>query len=76
MISDKKGNNKFLIEEKWKPLGIKIPEVSDWKCYLFSNHGGRGITFWPKKGYVPNFIVRFFMRTLLDCYWVKDKDER
>ena len=22
----------------------------------------------------PNFIKRFFMRTLLDFYWVKDKD--
>ena len=50
---------------------LRTMEPSDWECYLFSNHGGGGITWIPEKGKVPNFIVRFFMRVLLGCHWHK-----
>lgn len=55
---------------------ISNPELSDWKCYLFGNHGGSGLTYRAPKGCEPNFIVRFFMKLLLDCYWYKVEDDK
>jgi hypothetical protein len=50
------------------------PELSDWQCYLFgSRQWSEGITYRPKAGHVPNFFVRWCMKVMLACTWVKDK---
>lgn len=43
-----------------------------WACYLFGSKPGEGGIIWyPPSGCVPNFVVRFFMRVLLGCTWIK-----
>lgn len=47
----------------------QIPVMSkDWECHLF---GGDGIKYIPREGQVPNVLVRFMMKVLLGCKWVK-----
>ncbi len=49
-----------------------VPELSDWQCYLFgSRQFAEGITYRPKAGHVPNFFVRWCMKVMLGCTWVK-----
>lgn len=53
---------------------LKLPEYSDWQCYMFGNRpGGAGLIYRPAKNQVPNFFVRAMMRLCFDCLWVKDK---
>ena len=53
---------------------LRLPELSNWTCYLFGNRpGGGGIAYTPQKGKVPNRFARFMMRICFDCYWVKNK---
>jgi hypothetical protein len=52
---------------------LKIPEQSEWRCYLFCNKpGGVGIIYRPITGQVPNWFVRWMMKICLGCTWVKD----
>jgi hypothetical protein len=51
---------------------INTPEKSEWTCYLFgSKPGGCGLIYWPRKGQVPNWFVRWMMKVCFDCTWVK-----
>jgi hypothetical protein len=53
---------------------VHEPDRSEWVCYLFGNRPGRqGMTYYPKKGYEPNWFVRWMMRICFDCLWVKEK---
>ena len=47
--------------------------VSEWRCYLFGNEvGGQGMVYTPAKGKEPNFVVRWLMKIMLACTWVKE----
>lgn len=51
---------------------LVILEQSEWQCYMFGNSpGGTGFVYTPAKGREPNFFVRWMMKILLDCTWVK-----
>ena len=52
---------------------IKLPERSEWKCYMFGNtpHDNQGIVYIPGKGKEPNWFVRWMMKICFDCLWVK-----
>jgi hypothetical protein len=51
---------------------IKLPEPSDWVCYLFgSKPGGNGLVYYPRKDSVPNGFVRWMMWLCFDCTWIK-----
>lgn len=51
---------------------LRVPERSDWSCYLFGNKpGGMGIVYVPAKDQVPNWFVRWMMKICLGCTWVK-----
>ena len=49
----------------------KLPEPSGWKCHLFGSKDASGIVYFPAKGHVPNFFVRWMMKVCLGCTWVK-----
>jgi hypothetical protein len=54
---------------------ITPAEEPDWKCYLFGNTpNGQGIVYFPRKGQVPNWFVRWMMKVCLGCTWVKKKN--
>lgn len=47
--------------------------TSEWRCYLFGNTpNGNGIVYTPAKGKEPNFVVRWLMKIMLACTWVKE----
>lgn len=46
---------------------------SEWSCYLFGNTpGGGGMVYVPEKGKQPNRFVRWCMKVMLACAWVKE----
>jgi hypothetical protein len=47
------------------------PEKSGWKCELFGSTNCN-FAWYPDKGCVPNWFVRFFMRICFDCKWTKE----
>lgn len=51
----------------------KEPERSDWKCHLFGADPttGDGFVLTPAKEDVPNWFIRYTMKVLLGCTWVK-----
>ena len=52
---------------------IKLPEYSDWQCYMFGARSGSGdLIYRPFKGREPHAFARFMMRLCFDCHWVKD----
>jgi hypothetical protein len=53
-----------------------VPERSEWKCYMFGNNPNinDGIVYNPRKGYEPNWFVRWMMKVCFDCTWVKEKN--
>ena len=54
---------------------IKIPENSEWVCYLFGNTpGGVGLIYRPRKGQEPNWFVRRMMKICFACTWIKEKN--
>lgn len=47
-------------------------EPSPWVCYLFGNTpSGNGFVYHPVKGGEPNWFVRWMMKVMLGCTWVK-----
>ena len=50
---------------------FSTPEPSGWECHLFGSKDRQGITYFPAKGAVPNFFVRWMMKICLGCTWVK-----
>jgi len=50
---------------------ISMPEQSDWKCELFGSKNGNGMVYIPAKGAEPNWFIRFMMKIMLGCTWVK-----
>jgi hypothetical protein len=55
-----------------------VPEQDpDWKCYLFGNTpSGHGMVYFPSKGQVPNWFVRWMMKVCLGCTWVKKEQTK
>lgn len=52
---------------------IKLPEQSEWKCYMFGNTpDGMGMVYVPSKGNEPNCFVRWMMKICFACTWVKE----
>jgi hypothetical protein len=52
---------------------LQVPESAGWTCYLFGTKPGfGGFVYKPSKGQVPNFFVRWMMKVLLGCMWIKD----
>lgn len=55
--------------QKWS---FSETPVSEWRCYLFGNTpGGGGMVYKPAKGAEPNRFVRWCMKVMLACTWVK-----
>ena len=52
--------------------GSKLPEYSEWECYLFGSVSG--IRFKPRKGDYPNAFWRFMQYICFGNRWVKDKE--
>ena len=48
------------------------PEFDPWTCYLFNAKPGNGLSWRPLKGTTPNFFVRWMMRVMLGCTWVRN----
>lgn len=56
--------------QKWS---FSETPVSEWRCYLFGNEkGGNGMVYHPAKGKEPNRFVRWCMKVMLACTWVKE----
>lgn len=54
---------------------LKMPEPSQWTCYLFGNRpGGMGLAYKPMLGKEPNWFVRWMMLVCFDCLWVKGEN--
>jgi hypothetical protein len=55
---------------------IKLPEQSEWRCYLFGNtpQHDQGIVYIPRKGQEPNRFVRWMMKVCFACTWIKEKN--
>jgi hypothetical protein len=53
---------------------IKLPEQSEWKCYMFGNtpQDNQGILYIPRKGKEPNWFVRWMMKVCFACTWEKN----
>ncbi len=56
---------------------IKVPEQSEWSCYLFGSKVGEdgGMVYIPTKGHHPNFFARWVMKIFFDCTWVKEREK-
>jgi hypothetical protein len=52
-----------------------LPEMSEWKCYMFGNspETNNGIMYVPRKVHEPNWFVRWMMKICFDCTWVKEQ---
>jgi hypothetical protein len=62
--------------DKIKHEFAKMPEQSEWKCYLFgSRPPSPSLVYIPSKGREPNWFVRGMMRVCFDCLWVKEKNQ-
>jgi len=55
---------------------IKLPERSEWKCYMFGNtpQDNQGFVYIPRKGKEPNWFVRWMMKVCFACTWIKEKN--
>lgn len=54
---------------------LKTYEPSEYTCYLFGSSKEFPALMWrPYKRAVPNVFVRFMMKVLLGCTWVKTKE--
>ena len=53
---------------------IKLPEQSEWKCYMFGNtpQQNQGIVYIPRKGQEPNWFARWMMKVCFACTWEKN----
>jgi len=51
---------------------IKIPEESEWECWMFgSDADGSGICWRPARGSVPNFFWRWMQFVCFGNRWVR-----
>jgi hypothetical protein len=55
---------------------IKLPELSEWKCYMFGNtpQDSQGFVYIPRKGKEPSWFVRWMMKVCFACTWIKEKN--
>ena len=51
---------------------LRMPEQSDWKCYLFGSKG-EGITWVPSKGNEPNWFWRKMQYLVFGNKWVRNE---
>ena len=58
---------------KDKESTFTMPELSPWKCYLFRDDKGYGMTYRPQKGAEPNWFWRMTQHLILGHKWVKDE---
>ena len=59
---------------KAEEFTITMPELSLWKCHLFGDNKGYGITYKPQKGGEPNWFWRMTQHLILGHKWVKGQD--
>ena len=60
-------------EELFTSEILKMPEQSEWKCYMFgSRPHAPTFVYFPSKGCEPNRFVRWMMAVCFDCLWVKE----
>ena len=62
-----------LTEEQLEGLSVlKLPERSEWQCYLFGNTpNNQGMIWVPNKGQEPNWFWRKMQYLILGNLWVK-----
>ncbi len=51
---------------------MKLPEHSEWRCYLFGNRPWRqgGMVWHPLRGHAPNWFWRKMQYLILGNLWV------
>lgn len=59
--------------DEWKVEGgFKLPETSEWKCYLFGMHSA--ITIRPRKNQHPNWFWRKMQYLCFGNEWKKEPE--
>lgn len=54
---------------------FKVPERSDWKCYLFGGKpDAQGLVYIPAKGNEPNWFWRKMQYLILGNLWVYEPE--
>lgn len=74
-LSKEERENGFTIEHDIS-IGCTIrTKEPEWNCYLYGAKPGQlgVIILRVDKGDEPNIVVRFFMKHLLGCTWVRNK---
>ena len=57
---------------KIEELTLTKLELSPWKCHLFGDCKGYGMTYRPQKGAEPNWFWRMTQHLILGHKWVKE----
>jgi hypothetical protein len=64
-------------DKEWIDYSIKIPEWSDWKCYLFGGKESTVCMIWqPEKGNEPNWFWRKMQYLFFGNRWVKEPEKK
>ena len=50
---------------------LKLPELSDWTCYMFGSTVGNGMVWRPEKGKEPNAFWRWMQFLCFGNRWVR-----
>lgn len=61
-----------MINPDVEKMTIKVPEYSEWTCYLFGMSGG--FSWKPLKGKQPNVFWRWMQYLCFGHCWIKDHD--
>ena len=69
------GTNGLTQREHKIQYGFKPPELSPWKCHMFCDDKGYGMTYQPQKGAEPNWFWRMTQHLILGHKWVKEQDD-
>jgi len=64
-------DNTSVYVEDINGTAIKLPDQSDWKCYLFGG-SNNGMIWTPNKGEEPNFFWRYMQYLIVGNRWVKN----
>ncbi len=73
-IGENFGKTRITLATPSVGIGLRTyPQPSNWKCHLFGAEEGYGFTYQPHVGNVPNAFVRWCMKIMLGCTWVRDR---
>ena len=76
MVKIKKGIEEMKLTTEEITCEIKLPEPSEWTCYMFGATVGNGLVWNPEKGKVPNWFTRWMMKICFSCTWIKKEQEK